>query len=86
MEIVWYTNYTIIEIANIHADASTLDACKDQDVVRKAADLIELWCSWADNRTDMYPFRDTAYEDMLHDLLESVWFLLALLSFFFFLL
>lgn len=63
---------TITAITNIHADASTLDVCKNQNVVNRAGDLIELWCDWADNRTQIYPFRDPACERMLNGFLRSV--------------
>lgn len=65
-------DHIIINILNIHADALTSDICRNDEVVSKAADLIELWCSWADNRTEMYPFREPAYENMLSDFLQSV--------------
>lgn len=65
-------DHLIVEIANAYADASTLHDCENENVVTKGGELIDLWCTWADDRTKMYPFRDPANVDMLNDFLSSL--------------
>ena len=61
----------IQDIANIHADALSLDLYTPNDavyLVRRAGQLIEVWMTWADDKTMQYPFREPLLQDMLCDL------------------
>lgn len=43
-------------------------------VVKRATQLIEVWSTWADDKTMQYPFQDPLLPDMLRDLSEPTWF------------
>ena len=62
-------------VAHIHADRLSLDTYttdgRVEAIVRKAAQLMEVWKTWADDKTRQYPFQDPLLQDMLCDLFES---------------
>lgn len=67
-------DHFIQEISNIHADGLSLDIYiinGGGDVVSRAAQLIDVWKSWADNKTGQYPFRDPLLYNMLLDFFQS---------------